>query len=101
VFVGQLEQVIPGYSNRLAIRPGITGLSQIRSGYDESLRSVRRKIRYDLLYVQRACALLDAMILLDTVLLVVGLSGGLALRKVAVVATPLRWPSAAVRSLKF
>jgi lipopolysaccharide/colanic/teichoic acid biosynthesis glycosyltransferase len=97
MFVERLEQVIPGYTNRLAIRPGITGLSQLRNGYDESLRTVRRKIRYDLLYVRRGCTLLDAMILVDTGLLMVGLSGGLALRKVAVHATP-RWPSAAVRS---
>jgi len=99
LFVERLEQVIPGYTNRLAIRPGITGLSQLRNGYDESLRTVRRKIRYDLLYVRRGCALLDAMILVDTGLSMVGLSGGLALRKVAVHATPPRWPSAAVRSL--
>ena len=81
VFVEKLERVIPGYTNRLAIRPGITGLSQLRSGYDESLHSVRRKIRYDLLYVRRGCALLDAMIVLDTILLMVGLSGGLELRR--------------------
>jgi len=90
VFVEQLEQVIPGYTHRLAIRPGITGLSQLRSGYDESLRTVRRKIRYDLLYVRRGCALLDAMILVDTGLLMVGLSGGLAMRKIAVRPAPAR-----------
>lgn len=92
MFVEKLERVIPGYTHRLAIRPGITGLSQLRNGYDESLRSVRRKIRYDLLYVRRGCALLDAMILMDTGLLMVGLSGGLALRKVAVRANPPRRP---------
>ena len=101
MFVEQLERVIPGYTHRLAIRPGITGLSQLRNGYDESLRSVRRKIRYDLLYVRRGCTLLDTMILLDTGLLMVGLSGGLALRKIAVHATPPRWPSAAVRTLRY
>jgi len=101
VFVDQLEQVIPGYTHRLAIRPGITGLSQLRNGYDESLRTVQRKIRYDLLYVRRGCTLLDAMIVLDTILLGFGLSGGLALRKVAVNATPPRWVSAAGRSLSF
>jgi lipopolysaccharide/colanic/teichoic acid biosynthesis glycosyltransferase len=100
VFVDQLEQVIPGYTHRLAIRPGITGLSQLRSGYDDSLRSVKRKIRYDLLYVRRACAFLDALILLDTMLLMVGLSGALALRKVAVRATAPRWPIPA-RPLRF
>ena len=99
IFVEQLELVIPGYTNRLAIRPGVTGLSQLRNGYDESLRTVRRKIRYDLLYVRRGCALLDAMILLDTGLLMVGLSGGLALGKVAVRVAPPRRPAATVISL--
>jgi lipopolysaccharide/colanic/teichoic acid biosynthesis glycosyltransferase len=97
VFVEQLERVIPGYINRLAIRPGITGLSQLRSGYDDSLRSVRRKIRYDLLYVRRGCTLLDAMIIMDTFLLMGGLSGGLALRKAPVRVTTTRRPLASVR----
>ncbi|HEX6790802.1 MAG TPA: sugar transferase [Candidatus Krumholzibacteria bacterium] len=87
-FVEELEQVIPGYTHRLAIRPGITGLSQLRSGYDESVRTVKRKVRYDLLYVRRACALLDAMILRDTILLMVGMTGRLALRRATVRATP-------------
>lgn len=101
VFVEQLERVIPGYTNRLAIRPGITGLSQLRSGYDDSLRSVRRKIRYDLLYVRRGCTLLDTMIIMDTFLMMGGLSGGLALRKAAVRVTTPRRPLATVIPLQF
>lgn len=100
VFVQHLEQVIPGYTNRLAVRPGITGLGQLRSGYDESLRTVKRKVRYDLLYVRKGCALLDVMILLDTVLLMVGLSGGLALRKIAAYGKPTEWLFPAIRTLK-
>ena len=99
VFVEQLERVIPGYINRLAIRPGITGLSQLRSGYDDSMRSVRRKIRYDLLYVRRGCTLLDAMIIMDTFLLMGGLSGGLMLRKAEVRVTAARRPLATVTPL--
>lgn len=101
VFVEELERVIPGYINRLAIRPGITGLSQLRSGYDDSLRSVRRKIRYDLLYVRRGCALLDAKIILETFLLMAGLSGGLALRRVQVRVTAPQRPLATVTRLRF
>jgi len=88
VFVEQLEQVIPGYSNRFDIRPGITGLSQLRSGYDESVRTVRRKTRYDRLYVSRSCTLLDTMILVDTFLGLFGLSGALGLRKAVVRRSP-------------
>jgi len=100
VFVNQLERVIPGYTRRLEVRPGITGLSQLRSGYDESLRTVRRKVRYDPLYVRKGCALLDAMILVDTGLLVMGLSGALTLRKVAVRTNPSRRQFAEVISIE-
>ena len=98
VFVEQLERVIPGYINRLAIRPGITGLSQLRSGYDDSLSSVRRKIRYDLLYVRKGCTLLDAKIVLDTFLRLGGLSRGLAGKAAVPVTTPRR-PLATVRPI--
>lgn len=101
IFVEQLERVIPGYINRLAIRPGITGLSQLRSGYDESLRSVRRKIRYDLLYVREGCTLLDAKIVLETLLSSAGLSGGLALRRVPVRVNTPRQPLATVTPIRF
>jgi len=101
IFVEQLERSIPGYINRLAVRPGITGLSQLRSGYDDSLRSVRRKIRYDLLYVRRGCTLLDTMIIMDTFLLMGGWSGGLMLRKAAVRVTAHHRPLAPVIPLQF
>jgi lipopolysaccharide/colanic/teichoic acid biosynthesis glycosyltransferase len=65
-FIRQFEAVVPGYGGRFAILPGITGLSQIRSGYDTSLRSVRRKTRYDLLYAENESALLDVKIVLGT-----------------------------------
>ena len=100
VFVDQFERTIPGYIDRLSILPGITGLSQLRSGYDDSLRSVRRKIRYDLLYVRRGCTLLDAMIIMDTFLLMGGVAGGLALRKSAVRVTTPRRPLATVRPIR-
>jgi len=65
-FVEQLESAIPGYGERFDVLPGITGLSQLRSGYDSTLRSVRRKTRYDRLYVRRGCLSLDTRILIET-----------------------------------
>src|SRR5678810_855607 len=61
----------------------------------------RRKIRYDLLYVRRGCTLLDAKIILDTVLLVTGLSGGCGLRRVPVRVTASRRPLATVIPIRF
>lgn len=66
-FVTQFETLVPGYADRFAARPGITGLSQIRSGYDQSISTVRRKIRYDRFYIRRACVLLDLWLLMGTI----------------------------------
>lgn len=78
-FVHQFEREIPGYAERFAVLPGITGLGQLRSGYDDSLRSVRRKTRYDRIYVRHVGPLLDAALLAGTVVHVMA-HGGPAFR---------------------
>ncbi len=49
---------------RLAVRPGLTGLAQIRNSYD---LHPKHKIRYDYLYIQRRSLLLNLYILAKTV----------------------------------
>ena len=49
-FVNQLADKLPKYTERLKIKPGLTGLAQIMSGYDYSLESVKKKLKYDLQY---------------------------------------------------
>jgi lipopolysaccharide/colanic/teichoic acid biosynthesis glycosyltransferase len=49
---------------RLAIRPGLTGLAQIRSFYD---LKPQHKIKYDYLYIQRRSFLVNLYILAKTV----------------------------------
>lgn len=60
-FVRQYE-VLRGI--RLAIKPGVTGLAQIRSAYD---LKPQHKIKYDYLYIRKRCLLLNLYILLKTV----------------------------------
>ena len=67
-FVQELDQAIPRYDERHLIKPGMTGLAQIHYCYDQSLADVRKKLRYDLLYVKRMCLALDLRILFSTVL---------------------------------
>lgn len=92
-FMALLEPVIPGYSQRLEVPPGITGLSQLRSGYDHSTRTVRRKLRYDRVYVENSCASVDARILVETIVLSFRWSGG-STRTMFI--RGLKWISAAV-----
>lgn len=70
-FVGQLSQALPAYEQRLWVKPGMTGLAQVHYRYDQTIEDVKRKLRFDLLYVKRMCLMLDAKILAWTFLVVV------------------------------
>jgi len=58
---------IPHYRVRLAVRPGMTGWSQVRYGYANGLDEETEKMRYDLYYIKHRSMMLDLGILLDTV----------------------------------
>src|SRR5262249_9538196 len=49
-FVLRLERAIPFYCARMNVRPGITGLAQLRLPPDDGLESVRRKVVHDIFY---------------------------------------------------
>ena len=52
---------------RLAVRPGITGLAQVRNGYDTSIDAFRHKLRADLEYIERRNWTMEFRILAATV----------------------------------
>lgn len=59
---------IPFYKQRLLIRPGITGWSQIAGAYDyPTVEETSKKVQLDLYYIKNCSLLLDASILLKTV----------------------------------
>ena len=63
-FTDTFESEIPGYSERHKVKPGITGLAQVRSYYHTTPEN---KLKYDLTYIYNYSFLLDLMILLETV----------------------------------
>jgi lipopolysaccharide/colanic/teichoic acid biosynthesis glycosyltransferase len=67
-FIPSLEKALPHYTDRLLVRPGITGLAQVQLPPDTDLASVRRKLAYDLYYVRHLSPWLDLRILLCTLL---------------------------------
>jgi lipopolysaccharide/colanic/teichoic acid biosynthesis glycosyltransferase len=71
-FVPKLERAVPRYRQRLAIRPGITGLAQVHLPPDTDVESVRRKLAYDLYYIQNMNVWLDVRILAATFFYSVG-----------------------------
>lgn len=50
------------YAQRFRVRPGITGLAQVRGGYADTLRAVERKARFDRFYVENWSPALDLYI---------------------------------------
>jgi lipopolysaccharide/colanic/teichoic acid biosynthesis glycosyltransferase len=65
-FVEQFCERFPAYRRRLSVKPGITGLAQVRHRYDRSIDDVRKKLAYDLLYIRKMCWAVDLGILLQT-----------------------------------
>ena len=65
-FVPTLEMAVPGYRNRMLVKPGVTGLAQVRLAADTDLDSVRRKLIYDMHYVGRVGLWLDLRIIVCT-----------------------------------
>lgn len=61
------EERYPPYRERREVRPGMTGLGQIRVGYTHNLEGAREKLRYDLEYIENASPRLDLRILIGTI----------------------------------
>lgn len=66
-FVSELEQTIPYYFLRHAVRPGFTGWAQIKYRYARTLDDSKEKFEYDLYYLQNKNTLLDTGIILKTI----------------------------------
>lgn len=68
--VRDLKELVLDYEKRLLVKPGITGLAQVRHKYDETIEDVKKKIKYDLLYIKKMCLLGDLRILANTFIVV-------------------------------
>jgi lipopolysaccharide/colanic/teichoic acid biosynthesis glycosyltransferase len=62
-FAAGLDGKVPYHRERLQVRPGLTGLAQLRLPADPSLDCVRRMITYDVYYVRHVNPALDLKLL--------------------------------------
>ncbi|HBG0551765.1 TPA: sugar transferase [Clostridioides difficile] len=63
-FTVQFNEEIPGFINRLAIKPGLTGWAQVNGGYEIT---PEEKLKEDIYYIKNRSILLDFKILFKTV----------------------------------
>ncbi|GLI39258.1 TIGR03013 family PEP-CTERM/XrtA system glycosyltransferase [Geobacter hydrogenophilus] len=66
-FVDKLKEVIPYYSERHFVKPGVTGWAQVKYPYGASVDDAIEKLRYDLYYIKNMSMLLDIIIVLETI----------------------------------
>lgn len=71
--IKDLKVLIRDYEERLRVKPGITGLAQVKHKYDETIEDVKKKIKYDLLYIKKMCWLVEMRIIAQT--FIVALTG--------------------------
>jgi len=65
-FIKHFSTHIENYEQRFYLRPGITGLAQVSTGYDSSVESVKVKTKYDLQYIRHWHMTEDLIIVLKT-----------------------------------
>ncbi|KHD84372.1 sugar transferase [Heyndrickxia ginsengihumi] len=63
MFTAQFDREIPGFSNRILVKPGLTGLAQVNGGYD---LTPKEKLQYDLEYIEHLSPRLEMKIILKT-----------------------------------
>ncbi len=67
IFYKEFEKHVHGFSERLKVKPGLTGLAQVSGGYD--LRP-EEKVIYDIEYIKKRSVFMDIKILFKTVAVV-------------------------------
>lgn len=65
-FTIDFEKDIPGFIYRVAVKPGLTGWAQINGGYDIS---PEEKLKLDMYYINNRDFMLDAKILIKTIVI--------------------------------
>ena len=62
---------VKGYRDRHDIRPGITGLSQIRLGYAEGLEATAKKASIDNYYIHNVGYIIELKIIVNTIITII------------------------------
>jgi lipopolysaccharide/colanic/teichoic acid biosynthesis glycosyltransferase len=68
VFTYEFERNIPGFINRLKVKPGLTGFAQVNGGYE---MTPKEKLHWDLRYIEEKSFITDLKIIFKTILVVV------------------------------
>jgi lipopolysaccharide/colanic/teichoic acid biosynthesis glycosyltransferase len=74
-FVEKLREEIPFYDQRFYVKPGITGMAQVKYQYGASKEDALEKLKYDLYYIKNLSSLFDLLIVFETIKVVLSGKG--------------------------
>ena len=69
-FAVEYGRILPGYHLRHAVRPGLSGLSQVRQGYTSDTSGTQRKLALDLRYIRQSGFRMEAYVFWRTLVTV-------------------------------
>ncbi|WP_394863807.1 exopolysaccharide biosynthesis polyprenyl glycosylphosphotransferase [Paraclostridium bifermentans] len=64
----KFDKEIPGFINRLVVKPGLTGLAQVNGGYE---MTPEEKLKWDIDYINNTSLSIDVKILIKTVRVII------------------------------
>ncbi|HSM06447.1 MAG TPA: sugar transferase [Longimicrobiales bacterium] len=73
----ELREKVNGYQERQRVLPGITGWAQVNHSYDQCIEDVKKKVEYDLEYIEQRSFLKDLRIMARTVPVMIGKKGSI------------------------
>ncbi|WP_369361494.1 sugar transferase [Priestia megaterium] len=68
IFIEEFQKTLPAFSQRLAVKPGLTGWAQINGGYE---LTPAEKLELDLYYIQHTNIRFDVKIMIKTLRVIV------------------------------
>ncbi len=74
-FADMLKEKIPFYDLRFFIKPGLTGWSQVKMGYINTVEQQMEKFKYELYYIKNMSFIFDLIILIKTIKTVLNFNG--------------------------
>ena len=75
-FVVDFAEIIQNYTDRFKIKPGVTGSAQIYNGYDTCISDVKKKLKYELDYIEKESFFYDLKLIFKTVISMLKREGG-------------------------
>lgn len=75
ILVKKYENAIPRYNKRHLVKPGITGLAQVSYPYGRNIDDAKKKLKYDLEYIENWSIFLEFKVAIKTVLVILGKKG--------------------------